>query len=65
MLPPLMLFLVLSSLSGDIASLFWMDDALCSRICLDGIVTVVDAQHCLQHLTEQHSAETQIPEAVK
>ncbi|XP_013413592.1 COBW domain-containing protein 1 [Lingula anatina] len=38
---------------GPIASMFWIDEELCSDIYLDGIVTVVDAKFCLQHLLEQ------------
>ncbi|GAB1600489.1 COBW domain-containing protein 1-like [Argonauta hians] len=37
---------------GPIASMFWLDEELCSDIFLDGIVTMVDAKHCLQHLNE-------------
>jgi len=38
---------------GPIASIFWLDDALCSEIFLDGIVTLVDAKYSLQQLTEE------------
>ncbi|CAD5112271.1 DgyrCDS1500 [Dimorphilus gyrociliatus] len=37
---------------GPIASMFWLDDELCSDIYLDGIITVTDAKYCLQHLKE-------------
>ncbi|XP_032243056.2 COBW domain-containing protein 2 isoform X2 [Nematostella vectensis] len=42
---------------GPIASMFWLDDELGSDLCLDGIVTVVDAKYCLQHLNEAKSGE--------
>ncbi|CAH8617511.1 unnamed protein product [Heterobilharzia americana] len=35
---------------GPVASLFWLDESLCSQICLDGIVTLLDAKCCLSHL---------------
>ncbi|NXT10329.1 CBWD1 protein, partial [Prunella fulvescens] len=38
---------------GTVASMFWVDSELGSDICLDGIVSVVDAKHGLQHLTEE------------
>uniref|UniRef100_A0A0L8IFS4 CobW/HypB/UreG nucleotide-binding domain-containing protein n=1 Tax=Octopus bimaculoides TaxID=37653 RepID=A0A0L8IFS4_OCTBM len=37
---------------GPIASIFWVDEELCSDIYLDGIITMIDAKHCLQHLNE-------------
>ncbi|CAG8459983.1 3009_t:CDS:10 [Paraglomus occultum] len=37
---------------GPIASMFWLDEALCSDIYLDGIVTLVDAKHILQYIAE-------------
>ncbi|XP_036361151.1 COBW domain-containing protein 1 [Octopus sinensis] len=37
---------------GPIASMFWVDEELCSDIYLDGIITMIDAKHCLQHLNE-------------
>ena len=40
---------------GPVASIFWMDDELGSDIYLDGIVTVVDAKHCIQQITEEIS----------
>lgn len=33
---------------GPIASIFWLDEELCSEIFLDGVITMVDAKHCLQ-----------------
>ena len=54
---------------GPVASIFWMDDELGSDIYLDGIVTVVDAKHCVQQLNEDASQsenqETTINAAVK
>ncbi|NXF18259.1 CBWD1 protein, partial [Rhodinocichla rosea] len=38
---------------GTVASMFWVDSELGSDIYLDGIVSVVDAKHGLQHLTEE------------
>ncbi|XP_064624263.1 zinc-regulated GTPase metalloprotein activator 1-like [Lineus longissimus] len=38
---------------GPIAAIFWMDEELCSDLFLDGIITVVDAKYCLQHLHEK------------
>jgi len=35
---------------GPIASMFWIDDALCSSIYLDGVVAMVDAKYALQVL---------------
>ena len=37
---------------APIASIFWLDDALCSTIKLDGIVTMIDAKYCLSQLAE-------------
>merc|ERR1719244_615259 len=36
---------------GPIASMFWMDEALCSELYLDGVVTVVDAKYSVKQLT--------------
>ncbi|XP_070562541.1 zinc-regulated GTPase metalloprotein activator 1-like isoform X2 [Ptychodera flava] len=49
---------------GPIASIFWLDDELGSEIYLDGIVTVVDAKYCLQHLHEE-KPEGVVNEAVR
>eukprot|EP00040_Diaphanoeca_grandis_P026604 m.149376 g.149376 ORF g.149376 m.149376 type:complete len:421 (-) comp30653_c0_seq4:339-1601(-) len=38
---------------APIASMFWLDEALCSQIQLDGIVTVVDSKNCLKQIQEQ------------
>jgi G3E family GTPase len=45
---------------GPIASIFWLDEALESRIQLDGIVTVVDAMHIEKQLQETVEASQQI-----
>lgn len=37
---------------GPIASIFWLDEELCSDIYLDGIVVMVDAKYCQKHLKE-------------
>merc|ERR1712168_903278 len=33
---------------GPIASIFWIDEALCSDLYLDGIVTVIDAKYSMK-----------------
>lgn len=38
---------------GNIAPLFWLDDGLGSSICLDGIVTLVDAANILRSLDDK------------
>lgn len=45
---------------GPIASVFWLDDALESRLRLDGIVTLVDAVHILEQLESTEEAAQQI-----
>lgn len=45
---------------GPIATVFWLDDALESRLRLDGVVTLVDALHISQQLQETEEAEQQI-----
>jgi G3E family GTPase len=45
---------------GPIATIFWLDDALESRLRLDGVVTLVDANHISQQLQETEEAEQQI-----
>ncbi|KAL0076943.1 COBW domain-containing protein 1 [Phycomyces blakesleeanus] len=49
---------------GPIASMFWLDDGLGSEIYLDGIVTLVDAKHIGQYMTEKKE-DTMINEALK
>ena len=45
---------------GPIASLFWLDDALESRLRLDGVVTLVDAYNIVRQLEETEEAAQQI-----
>ena len=45
---------------GPIASVFWLDDALESRLQLDGICTLVDANHILEQLNITEEAAQQI-----
>ncbi|KAL7579384.1 hypothetical protein ACA910_014054 [Epithemia clementina (nom. ined.)] len=45
---------------GPIASLFWLDDALDSRLRLDGIVTLCDAVYITQQLETTLEASQQI-----
>jgi G3E family GTPase len=45
---------------GPIASVFWLDDALDSRLQLDGIVTLVDAFHILKQLSQTEEAAQQV-----
>ncbi|KAF1960671.1 cobW-domain-containing protein [Byssothecium circinans] len=44
---------------GNIAPLFWLDDGLGSSICLDGIVTLVDAKNVLKSLDEGFGDEAE------
>ena len=37
---------------GPIASMFWLDEELCSDLQLDGVITLIDAKYCLRHLSE-------------
>lgn len=45
---------------GPIASIFWLDEALESRLRLNGIVTLVDAVHISHQLEETEEAAQQI-----
>jgi G3E family GTPase len=45
---------------GPIASVFWLDEALESRLQLDGIVTLVDANNILEQLATTEEAAQQI-----
>uniref|UniRef100_A0A0B7AZP7 CobW C-terminal domain-containing protein n=1 Tax=Arion vulgaris TaxID=1028688 RepID=A0A0B7AZP7_9EUPU len=38
---------------GPIASIFWLDEELCSDVYLDGVVVMVDSKFCKQHLMEE------------
>eukprot|EP00111_Clytia_hemisphaerica_P010324 TCONS_00030201-protein len=39
---------------APIASSFWLDDALCSDLYLDGIITVVDSKFCAKQITNEN-----------
>lgn len=45
---------------GPIASVFWLDDAIESRLRLDGVVTLVDAKNVQRQLRETLEASQQI-----
>jgi len=45
---------------GPIASLFWLDDALESRLQLHGIVTLVDSKNIEKQLSATHEAARQV-----
>ena len=45
---------------GPIASMFWLDEALESRLRLDGIVTLVDAKNISQQLSTTEEAAQQV-----
>ena len=45
---------------GPVASVFWLDDALESRIRLDGVVTLVDAKNIIHELQSTSEAARQI-----
>ncbi|RUS77597.1 hypothetical protein EGW08_014636 [Elysia chlorotica] len=38
---------------GPIASIFWLDEELCSDVYLDGIIVMVDAKFCERHIDEK------------
>ncbi|XP_060585821.1 zinc-regulated GTPase metalloprotein activator 1B-like [Ruditapes philippinarum] len=38
---------------GPIASIFWLDEELCSDIFLDGIITMIDAKYAPKYLAEK------------
>ncbi|WAR23132.1 CBWD1-like protein [Mya arenaria] len=38
---------------GPIASIFWLDEELCSDLYLDGIITMIDAKYCWKYLGEK------------
>ncbi|OLL26268.1 COBW domain-containing protein 1 [Neolecta irregularis DAH-3] len=44
---------------GPIANIFWMDDALCSTIYLDGIITVVDCVNIIATLDDTISGSSE------
>lgn len=43
--------------AGPIISMFWMDSGLCSDLYLNGVVTLVDTKHGLQHLAGHEDNE--------
>lgn len=45
---------------GPVAQTFFMDDELASLLRLDGIVTLVDARHVVQHLDDTPEVQEQI-----
>ncbi|CAB9520868.1 COBW domain-containing protein [Seminavis robusta] len=45
---------------GPIASVFWLDEELDSRLRLDGVVTLVDAYHITKQLQETEEASQQV-----
>ncbi|CAG2218355.1 COBW domain-containing protein 3,COBW domain-containing protein 2,COBW domain-containing protein 1,COBW domain-containing protein 5,Putative COBW domain-containing protein 7,COBW domain-containing protein 6 [Mytilus edulis] len=49
---------------GPIASIFWLDEELCSDLFLDGIITVVDAKYCEKYLN-QKKKDNSINEATR
>ncbi|CAO3635090.1 unnamed protein product [Cunninghamella blakesleeana] len=49
---------------GPIASMFWLDDSLGSEIYLDGIITLVDAKHIQEYMSEKKK-DVAINEAIK
>lgn len=42
---------------GPIAAMFWQDEALCGMLYLSGILTLVDAKHIVQHLSDAEFAK--------
>jgi G3E family GTPase len=45
---------------GPVAQTFFMDDEMQSRLRLDGIVTLVDARHIVEHIDDSEEAQEQI-----
>ena len=45
---------------GPVAQTFFIDDGVASQYLLDAIITVVDAKHAMQQLTEHEEAQRQI-----
>jgi G3E family GTPase len=45
---------------GPVAQTFFVDDEIQTQLRLDGIVTLVDAKHIVQHLDESSEAQEQI-----
>jgi G3E family GTPase len=45
---------------GPVAQTFFMDDEIQSRLSLDGVVTLVDAKHVVQHLDDNPQVQEQV-----
>ena len=45
---------------GPVAQTFFMDDEMQSKLRLDGIVTLVDARHIVEHIDDSNEAQEQI-----
>jgi G3E family GTPase len=45
---------------GPVAQTFFVDDEMQSKLCLDGIVTMVDARHVWEHIDESNEVKEQI-----
>ena len=45
---------------GPVAQTFFMDDEVQRQLALDGVVTLIDAKHILQHIDESDEAQEQI-----
>ncbi|MEZ4705688.1 MAG: GTP-binding protein [Caldilineaceae bacterium] len=45
---------------GPVAQTFFMDDEMQGQLALDGVVTLIDAKHILQHIDESEEAQGQI-----
>ena len=45
---------------GPVAQTFFMDDEMQSKLRLDGIVTLVDARHIVEHIDDSEEAQEQI-----
>jgi G3E family GTPase len=45
---------------GPVAQTFIMDDELQEKLCLDGVVTLVDVHHVVQHIDDSEEVQKQI-----
>lgn len=45
---------------GPVAQTFFMDEEVASHYLLDAVITVVDARHAMQQLTDQEEAQRQV-----
>lgn len=50
---------------GPVIQTFFTDDNLKDNLVLDAVLCVVDAKHCLQHITEEHKGKNTVNEAVQ